>query len=47
MDSKAFRWSDWSSQVIGLNAPKEDGAKLIEPPLQLAEEMVFGESAQF
>ena len=40
MDSKAFRWSDWSSQVIGLNAPKEDGAKLIEPPLRLAKEMV-------
>jgi hypothetical protein len=40
VDSKAFRWSDWSSQVVRLNAPKEDGAKLIEPPLGLAGEMI-------
>jgi hypothetical protein len=34
-----FRWSEWSPRVTRLNAPREDGAKLIEPPLRLAGEI--------
>ena len=32
---KEFRWADWSPKVTRLNAPRESGAKLIEPPLLL------------
>ena len=34
-----FRWSDWSPKVTRLNAPRQSGAKLIEPPLALAGDM--------
>jgi hypothetical protein len=34
-----FRWSDWSSRVAKLNAPRENGATLVEPPLRLAGEI--------
>jgi hypothetical protein len=33
--SEAFCWADWSPKVTRLNAPRQSGAKLIEPPLQL------------
>lgn len=35
----AFRWSDWSTKISRLAAPREDGGKLIEPPLALAGDM--------
>lgn len=35
-----FRWSDWSTKISRLAAPREDGAKLIEPPLSFAGDMV-------
>jgi len=38
-DRATFHWSDWSPRVARLNAPREDGAKLIEPPLQWADEI--------
>jgi len=34
--SAEFRWADWSPKVTRLNAPRQSGAKLIEPPLRLA-----------
>lgn len=36
---KPFRWSEWSPKVAQLNAPRENGSTLIEPPLSLAGEM--------
>jgi hypothetical protein len=39
-DDTMFRWSEWSPRVGRLNAPAENGAKLIEPPLSLAGEMM-------
>ena len=39
-NATTFRWSDWSPRVTRLNAPREHGAKLIEPPLSLAGEMM-------
>jgi hypothetical protein len=38
-DRPTFNWSDWSQRVARLNAPREDGATLIEPPLTLAGQM--------
>ena len=38
-DRPTFNWSDWSRRVARLNAPREDGATLIEPPLTLAGQM--------
>jgi hypothetical protein len=38
-DGAKFRWSDWAPRVARLNAPRENGEKLIEPPLRLAGEM--------
>ena len=38
-EGQMFRWSEWSPRVTRLNAPREDGAKLIEPPLRLAGEI--------
>jgi hypothetical protein len=35
-----FRWSDWSPKVTRLNAPRENGALLIEPPLSRVSEMM-------
>ncbi len=35
-DRPTFSWSDWSRRVAQLNAPREDGATLIEPPLAWA-----------
>ncbi len=35
-----FNWPDWSAKLGRLNAPREDGAHLIEPPLDLAGVMV-------
>ncbi len=34
-----FQWSQWSQRISSLNAPREDGGKLIEPPLELAGDM--------
>jgi hypothetical protein len=37
--SEGFRWADWSRKVTRLNAPRQSGAKLIEPPLHLAADL--------
>ena len=34
-----FRWSDWSPRVSKLNAPRENGSRLIEPPIEYAADM--------
>ena len=34
-----FHWSDWSPRVSKLNAPRENGSRLIEPPLEYAADM--------
>jgi len=38
-ENEGFHWSDWSPKVTRLNAPRDSGAKLIEPPLPLAASM--------
>jgi hypothetical protein len=35
----SFRWSDWSSRIAKLNAPRENGGTIIEPPASLAGEI--------
>jgi hypothetical protein len=37
--SESLDWRGWSARMAKLNAPKENGAKLIEPPLQFAGDM--------
>jgi hypothetical protein len=44
-DGTKFRWAEWSPRVARLNAPKDDGAHLIEPPLSLAQEMTTSNHA--
>jgi hypothetical protein len=34
-----FRWSQWAPRIVSLNAPREDGAIVIEPPPSLAGQM--------
>ncbi len=41
-----FHWSDWSSKISRLAAPREDGAKLIEPPPPLAGDMASANGRQ-
>jgi hypothetical protein len=31
-----FCWTEWSARIATLNAPRDNGVKLIEPPLELA-----------
>ncbi|MCC7087015.1 MAG: hypothetical protein IT427_18605 [Pirellulales bacterium] len=35
-----FYWPEWSARIAKLNAPRASGEKLIEPPLELAAEMM-------
>jgi hypothetical protein len=35
-NAESFHWSDWSAKLARLNAPRENGARLIEPPIELA-----------
>lgn len=39
LEESTFRWSDWSSRIAQLNAPRGNGATLIEPPVALAGEI--------
>ncbi len=41
-----FCWSDWSTKIARLSAPREDGGKIVEPPQSLAGDMARANQRQ-